>query len=114
MQRSGACEVRFRFSTLLLAGISFHVVLDQGAEISGELGAAVAAQRAVVERRWWYVTKATSGSAVRCCVVPGHQGGAIYKLTSPSMPDVVSVVDFFWGGPVCDQCGCTRERGPYT
>ena len=35
-------------------------------------------------RGWWwkggpfsYVTKATSGSAVRCCVVPGHQGGAI-------------------------------------
>ena len=34
-------------------------------------------------RGWWwkggpfsYVTKATSGSAVRCCVVPGHQGGA--------------------------------------
>ena len=30
---------------MLLAGIPFHVVLDQGTEISGALGAAVAAQR---------------------------------------------------------------------
>ena len=55
MQRSAACEVRFRFSILLLAGISFHVVLDQGAEISGALGAAVAAQRVVVERGSFFV-----------------------------------------------------------
>jgi hypothetical protein len=55
-----------------------HVVLDQGTEIFGALGAAVAVQRVVVERGCFsYVTKATSGSAVRCCVVPGHQGGAI-------------------------------------
>jgi hypothetical protein len=51
MQKSAACEVRFRFSTLLLAGISFHVVLDQGTELSGALGAAIAAQRAVVVER---------------------------------------------------------------
>ena len=69
----------FDFRPSLLAGIPFHVVPDQGTELSGALGAAVAAQRG-----WWkggpfsYVTKATSGSAVRCCVVPGrHQGGAI-------------------------------------
>jgi hypothetical protein len=42
---------------LLLAGISFHVVLDQGTEISeiyitvqSTLGALVAVQRVVVER----------------------------------------------------------------
>jgi hypothetical protein len=48
MQKPAAREVRFRFSTLLLAGISFHVVLDQGTEIPGALGAAVAAHRG-----WW-------------------------------------------------------------
>jgi hypothetical protein len=34
---------------VLLAGISFHVVLDQGTDISGALGAAVAAH----QRGWW-------------------------------------------------------------
>jgi hypothetical protein len=55
MQRSAAYEVRFRFSTSLLAGISFHVVLDQGTEIYGVLGADVAVQRVVVERGYFFV-----------------------------------------------------------
>jgi hypothetical protein len=41
-------EARFRFSTWLLAGISFHVTLDQGREAPCVLGAVVAAQRG-----WW-------------------------------------------------------------
>jgi hypothetical protein len=40
----------------LAAGISFHVVLDQGTKISGALGAeGVAVQRAVVERGYFFV-----------------------------------------------------------
>jgi hypothetical protein len=36
MQRSAASEVRFRFLTLLLAGIPFHMVLTPGASLLQE------------------------------------------------------------------------------
>ena len=85
------------------------MVLDQGAEISGALGAAVAAQRVVVER----------GSFFVCDKSHKRQRGALLCGARPSGRGYISqlahagrvFVDFFWGG---GPCGRTHEWGAHT
>jgi hypothetical protein len=75
------------------------VVLDQGTEISGALGAAVAVQRVVVERGHFFVCdkshKRQRGVLLLCGARPPGRGG-LYELTSPCRRRFF-VVDFLLG-----------------
>jgi hypothetical protein len=75
-------------------------VLDRGTEISSALGAAVAVQRAVVERGSFFVCD-KSHKRQRSALLRGARppGRGRYKLTSPCRTRFLLLI-FFVGGPV--------------